>query len=265
VAGGVAVSFYIFNTLKKEPISEVVVEEKIIPYNNLITLANVTNESLGEEISKISPSNGISILKISGTNGILLQKPKALFNFLGISLPATLERTLKEEYAVGIISQNGQTSHFLVITVSDFGNAFSGMLDWEENMEKDLSFLNEEKDTWIIDNVPVSTSLNVATSTAVGTTTATTTGTVVSTTIAKTSATSTASTTVISVKIPMKPDSFSWKDVIVKNKDTRALVNEKKQAKIAYTFLDKNTILITNNLTAVGDISSIYASRSIVR
>ena len=245
LASGVAVSFYIFNALKKEPMSEVAVEEKVIPYNNLITLTNITKENFDSELAKLSPSNGASILKISDKNGLSLQTTKDFFGFLGISLPATLERTIKEKYAVGIMFQNNQISYFLVITISDFGRAFSGMLDWESNMEKDLSFMNARTDSFVVAN----TTANIPTSTA--TSTATTTS-------------STASTT-LSVKIPMKLDSFIWKDMIVKNKDTRALINQKNQAKIAYTFLDKNTILITSSLSSIGDIYTIYASRSIVR
>ena len=245
LASGVAVSFYIFNALKKEPMSEVAVEEKVIPYNNLITLTNITKENFDSELAKLSPSNGASILKISDKNGLSLQTTKDFFGCLGISLPATLERTIKEKYAVGIMFQNNQISYFLVITISDFGRAFSGMLDWESNMEKDLSFMNARTDSFVVAN----TTANIPTSTA--TSTATTTS-------------STASTT-LSVKIPMKLDSFIWKDMIVKNKDTRALINQKNQAKIAYTFLDKNTILITSSLSSIGDIYTIYASRSIVR
>jgi hypothetical protein len=205
-AGGV-VLFYVFQALQKEPVAPVVVEEKVIPYNNLITLANITNQNLGEELGRLSPSNGINVIKISDTSGLSFQKAKDFLNFLGVSLPATLERTLKDEYVVGMFYQNNQNSLFFIITVDDFGGAFAGMLDWEGNMEKDLSFLN------------------TATSTEV----------------------------------------FAWKDIIIKNKDTRGLANDKNIAKIAYTFLDKNTILITNNISVIGDISSAYASRSVAR
>jgi hypothetical protein len=146
-------------------------------------------------------------LKVSTTGDTVVEKAKDFFNLLDISLPGALSRTLKDQYAVGVISQNSGTSPFLIITVNDFGNAFSSMLDWETNMEKDLSFIS------------------TATST----------------------------------------DIFAWKDIIVKNKDTRGLVNKYNQAKIVYTFLDKNTILITNSLVAIGEISSAYASRSVVR
>lgn len=257
IAGGVIASLYIFGYVKKEPPAKVVIETEIIPYNNLITLANLTGKNFGTELVKLSPGNGVSILKISDTGGLVLQKTQDFLSFLGISLPSTLGRALKNEYAVGIISQNNQTSYFLVISVNDFGRAFSGMLDWEENMPKDLSFFNTEKNAWT-----VTSAANNATSTP-----ATTTIAVASTTkniIASTTTTTSTSTTT-SVKVPMKPESFSWKDIIVKNKDTRALVNEKNKARIAYTFLDKNTILITNDLSAIGEMSSMYASRSVAR
>src|SRR3989344_1995973 len=259
LASGVAVSFYIFNALKKEPMSEVAVEEKVIPYNNLITLTNITKENFDSELAKLSPSNGASILKISDKNGLSLQTTKDFFGFLGISLPATLERTIKEKYAVGIMSQNNQTSYFLVITISDFGRAFSGMLDWDSNMEKDLSFMNARIDSF----APANTTPNIPPSTAPSP--APTPSSTARLPSPEGSANGGQASTTLSVKIPMKLDSFIWKDMIVKNKDTRALINQKNQAKIAYTFLYKNTILITSSLSSIGDIYTIYASRSIVR
>ncbi len=206
---GIFAALYAFKFINKGPVSPVVIKTEIVPYNNSVDLSNVTKESLGQELGKISPSGGITLVKISDTNSLAFEKAANLFNFLGISLPGALGRTLKDQYIVGVISQDKNTSPFLVITVNDFGNAFSSMLEWETTMEKDLSFLN----------------------------TATTTGT----------------------------DTFVWKDIIIKNKDTRGLANQRNQARIIYTFLDKNTILITNSISAIGAISSAYDSRSVVR
>ena len=246
VAGAVSF-YYVFIALKKQQPVAVVLEEEIIPYNNLITLTNVTNATLGSELLKLSPSNGINVVKISDLNGTLFLKAKDFFSFLKVSLPGTLERTLKDEYVIGVFSQNKENSPFIIITVNDFGQAFSAMLDWEENMPKDLSFLNTEG--------------NALTVTDIIPTTATTSAAIVTASTTK----SNISSTTASVKIPMKPDIFTWKDIIVKNKDTRGLVNDKDQSKIAYTFLDKNTILITNNLSAIAEIASIYASRAVAR
>lgn len=241
LGGGALAVMFVFDFSKKEQPAEIVIKTEIIPYNNLITLANLTNKNFGTELSKLIPTNGISILKISDQNGNLFQTAKKLFDFLQISLPATLERTIKDDYALGIISQNNQKAYFLVISVNDFGRAFSGMLDWEKNMTNDLSFFNPEKEVLIV----ATTTNIIATST-------------------RSTGSGQAATTTI-VKIPMKPETFIWKDVIIKNKDTRGLINEKSQSQIAYTFLDKNTILIVNNLWAIGDISSTYASRPVAR
>ena len=221
VVGGIYGFSFVFEALNKAPMNPVMIEEKIIPYNHLITLANVTSENFGPELAKISPSSGISVLKISGTDGLLFQTFKDFLNFLKISPPTTLGRTLEDEYVIGITSQDGESSYFMVITVDDFGKAFSAMLDWEKNLVKDLSFLN------------IKTNISLSTTT--------------------------------SATIQTKPESFGWKDIIVKNKDTRAFATEKNKTKIVYTFLDKNTILITNNLSTIGDISAAYASRSVVR
>jgi hypothetical protein len=199
--------YYVFGTLKK-PVEkqEVVLKEQIIPYNSSVVLNDATSSNLGAEIGKLSFSNGINIIKISA-GGVPIEKAKDFFSFLEVSLPAALERTLKDDYTIGMISQDKEHSPFMIITVNDYGSAFSAMLDWEGNMEKDLSFLN------------------TATSTEV----------------------------------------FAWKDIIIKNKDTRGLVNQNDESRITYTFLDKNTILIVGDISVIGEISSAYASRSVAR
>ncbi len=233
---GVTAAFYVFKALRTEPMSEVVLQQEIIPYNNLVTLSNITKTNFGSELARLNLENGISVLKISDTSGQLFQKSSDLFSFLNVSMPANLKRTLKDEYVVGVISQNKETSSFIIMTVNDFGNAFSAMLDWEEKILEDLSFLNPSPKGNPLgqrqfEGYPLET----------------------------------ASTTTTEIIIPLVPEVFVWKDIIIKNKDTRGLVNSKSQAKIAYTFLDKSTILIINDLTVIGEISSVYASRAIVR
>ena len=220
IIGGVAVSFYIIKALKKPQLSEVVLEQDIIPYNNLITLANVTKLNFWSELAGLNLENGVNLLQISGVDGNLFKKSEDFFDFLDVSL--SLNRTLKDEYVVGVISQKGKTTPFIILMINDFGRAFSAMLEWEKSIEKDLTFLTS-----------------------------------------KTKIGQTASTT--EVGAPLTSEAFVWKDIIIKNKDTRGLVNSKNQSKIAYTFLDKNTILIVGDIDMIGEISSIYASRSIVR
>lgn len=232
--GGAGAVFYVLQFVNMESAPDVAIKTEIIPYNNIITLANVAGANLGSEIQKISTTNGISIIKITDESGKSLEKSENLFNFLGISVPDALGRTLKDPYAFGLFTLNDQKSAFLILTVNNFGQAFSAMLDWEGSMAKDLNFLI----------------LKTGTETLASSSPATL-------------ATSTASTTPI--KIPLKPEVLVWKDLIVKNKDVRGLVNEKGKAKIAYTYLDKNTILIINNTAAIGEIYNAYSARAVAR
>jgi hypothetical protein len=213
IVGGVIGSFYIFKILNRPPQPQIQIEKEVIPFNNKITFANATSANLGDELTKVPKTNGITIIEIGDATGKTIETSKEFLQFLKISLPATLTRTLEDEYALGIISQNGTTANFIILTINDFGRAFSAMLDWEEKMESDLSFLSAPKNTGV-------------------------------------------STT---------PEIFIWKDIIIKNKDVRTLANAKNQSKISYTFLDKNTILIVNDLSNIGDLTSAYSSRAVAR
>lgn len=220
IGGGALASLYIFQFIKTPTQNNLMtLKEEIIPYNSSIILTDATNVNLGKEISELAFISGINIIKISNKSDATILKAKDFFDFLEVSLPSGLLRTLKDQYVVGVISQNEEKSPFIIITVNDFGGAFSAMLEWEESIAEDLAFLNTETNT----------------------------------------------VTVASTTISMKPEVFSWKDVIIKNKDTRGLVNGKGKSQIAYTFLDKNTILITGNIFVIGEISSVYASRAFTR
>lgn len=58
---------------------------------------------------------------------------------------------------------------------------------------------------------------------------------------------------------------FLWKDTIIKNKDARVLSSDKGGSKIYYSFLDKNTLVITSNEKTLTDIFSSFASKPFVR
>lgn len=225
---GAGAVMYAVKFLKREPVTEVVLETNIIAYNNLINLVADKN-NLGAEIAKISPDEGLSVLKISNNAGLPITSAKDFFNFMNITLPSALSRTMGDDYVLGVFEQGGQRANFIIIIANDFGSAFASMLGWEKSMFQDLSFLNSEA------VLPAENLITTATTTAVATTTT------------------------------AKQEIFGWKDVIVKNKDTRGLINERGKSRLAYTFLDKNTILITNNIAAVGEIYSIFTNRTVAR
>lgn len=225
IAVGAYAFFHVFKNLTKETPEQKIVESNIIPYSNSVTIANAAEEKFESEIKSLSLSQGVNAIMISDANGNLIETSKKFFEFLNVTPPASLLRNLEDDFMLGVILRDEIKSTFLVIGVGDFGLAFSSMLNWEGKMEKDLSFLVKNE----ID-------ANLATSTVATTT-----------------------------KAKSSKGVFVWKDLIVKNKDTRALANERNESKIAYTFLDKNTILIMGDASLIGDISSIYASRSVAR
>ena len=210
IIGGGTTIFYVYKFISREPPKQIIVATDIIPYKNIITLTNITNKNLGLELAKLPPSTGVDILKITGSDGLPISKIEEFFDFLEIPTTLTLRRSVKDDFVIGLVSNDGKNSPFVIIKVNDFGRAFASILDWEKDILNDLNFLS---------------------------------------TIADTS----------------DSDIFNWKDVIIKNKDIRAFIDNKGFAKIAYTFLDKNTILITNNILVISDISAIYASRAVVR
>lgn len=214
IVGGAVTFFYAFDAIIKAPQGRVTIKEEIIPYNNVITLANATNTTLNDELHKLPSSNGISIVKISDTNGKTIEKSKDFFGFLKVAPPATLWRTLGDKYALGATYQENEPSVFLVLSTNDFGLAFASMLEWEKDMANNLAFI-----------VSVETA---------GTSTST-------------------------------QSAFLWKDLVIKNKDTRVLANAKNETKMAYSFLDKNTILITDGPEAISNILATYTSRSFTR
>lgn len=214
IAGSLTVFFVMRFLQNKEPV--VTLKQEIIPYNSELSIANVTKDSIATELSNIPKSGGVTAIKLSDTNGKSINTTNILFSFLGVTPPGTINRSLKPEFFFGALSQEESTDYFIIMGVDDFGVAFAGMLDWESNLEKDLSFITNKQPEVMTDLDDVDTSVAL------------------------------------------------WKDVIIRNKDTRALMSANR-AIVAYTFLDKNTILITNSLDSIGEISSIFAAKSVVR
>lgn len=208
--------FFVMKFLQQEK-PPITLKQEIIPYNAEISIANVTKETLSSEIKKISSNSGVTAIRISDTSGKPINNSSLLISFLGINPPGSISRSLRPEFLLGSIKTNEATDYFVIMSVNDFGRAFSGMLEWEQSLRKDLSFIvSDNKDELITD---------------------------------------------LDEEIASSPE---WKDVIVKNKDTRALMYS-GNALLAYTFLDKNTVLISSSISSIGEVSSIFASRSVIR
>lgn len=61
------------------------------------------------------------------------------------------------------------------------------------------------------------------------------------------------------------PENYYWKDVLIKNKDIRAMTTLSGDTILCYTFLDRNAILITGDLATLAKIAELYSSRPVAR
>lgn len=128
------------------------------------------------------------------------------FAKIGGSVPDKLVRFLEPSFMLGI---HGSTDHqpFLILKTSSFENAFASMLEWEENMNKDLSPL--------FGPVLTNTTLTLPTGEEVSTT---------------------------RIVIPRV-----FNDVVVRNVDTRLLRDDRGDIALLYAFPNAKTIIITTN------------------
>ena len=147
-------------------------------------------------------------------------------------------RSLSEEFMIGLYGGD-PTELFLMFKTEQFDAAFAGMLDWEEQMADDLSFLTKavEPPAPVVVTPPVSvatTSTSTATSTMTSTTTPTTTP------------------AIIPIEEPEAPTTFV--DQIVKNRDTRVLYDAYGNVRSMYSFPNSDTLIITGSLQAMEHI-----------
>jgi hypothetical protein len=124
-----------------------------------------------------------------------------MFSILAKGMPPQLLRAVDGPYMIGLYAL-GETFPFIILATSDYGVSFSGMLEWEKNMPKDLGTIFE-----------------------------------------------------ISPEDLVNPE---FKDESIRNKDLRVLVGENRKTVLLYSFLDKNTILITKNEDAFNAILGKY-------
>ncbi|NCO04981.1 MAG: hypothetical protein GW939_02425, partial [Candidatus Magasanikbacteria bacterium] len=72
--------------------------------------------------------------------------PKKFLETIGVQAPSSLLRSFGEKMDFGIYSLI-RFSSFAIFEISDFGNSYSGMLKWEENIASDLR-------GWISNEIP---------------------------------------------------------------------------------------------------------------
>ena len=140
-----------------------------------------------------------------------------ILTILGPNVPDSLLRALDPEvYLLGIHSYDGNQS-FLILKTTSYEQAFSGMLDWEYQMKQDLYPLFFRTPREHIPQEGIASSSPTSTPTFVQT---------------------------------------GFIDRIVENHDTRVIENSTKDILLIWTFLNRNTLVITTNGATLKEIIS---------
>jgi hypothetical protein len=149
---------------------------------------------------------------------------------LGIIAPQTpgeIMRVLTETYFLGLHSFD-ENQPFLLLQVDSYETAYAGMLTWENTLQSDLfPFFNRIA-------VPRATPP----------------------VIIEPIATSTSSTTPEAPRYRQQFIPTSFVDKVVENRDTRAIVSDGGELLLLWTFLGRNTILITTNEYTLREVIS---------
>jgi len=119
---------------------------KPLIFSNKQEVADLKSEERSELIgaiqkyieTSVEPSSILSVSFLLQTDPKKYIQATNFFNILGINLPINLTQSLEGHFTFGIFNNRKQNQPFLILEISSADLAFSGMLDWEKNMTKNL-------------------------------------------------------------------------------------------------------------------------------
>lgn len=155
------------------------------------------------------------------------------FEILGTRAPGRLIRSVGPDMTFGRV---GGTP-FLITRTNSYENTFDALLEWEEFMAADLPIVTKQ---WAMGNGQETTNEQEPESLSIAPDPLATT-------------TETGAGESIPVFVP-PPPSPTWKDIIVRNKDVRALIDHEGNVLILYAFPKNGYLAIVQNQEALGVI-----------
>lgn len=171
--------------------------------------------------------------KISGaTEGGIMDEKIKIAEMLSVMELRPLETTVRsfdENYIFGLINIEGQTIPFILIKTLEFEQVFSGMLVWEKTLYReinDIFFDTLGTDDFLVVNPN-------------------------------------ASSTVTNGNSSFDPQKFT--DIVIYNRDARAIIDNNDKVLFFYTFVNNNHILLTSKTAAVEEIAKKLNLQNIVR
>jgi hypothetical protein len=145
----------------------------------------------------------------------------------------TLKRALTEQMMVGTVKDSDQNYPFIIFTTDFFQNAYSGMLKWENNMPEEVADIFNYREQYSTD-----------------------------TEISNIIASSTPVEKSISRFYNIRG---TFKDKVIMNRDVREFTDSQGNILFLYTFVDRNTILLTTSEAVISAIVSRIEKQTYVR
>ncbi len=197
----------------------------------------------------------------SETNTNLRISSAEFFNLYQISLPSVISRSISKDFVYGLYKTGVRVEPFLVIGLADYENAYDSMFDWERTLALDLRelFPKLQKifDNPVIENLVSTSTPEFASSTATSTTKQ-------NLDIASSTATST-------FIIETQPNTevanrnVTFTDVVLSNKDTRAVRDSNGTPYFFYAFIEKDKILFAQDPKLITEIVRKIKEKQLVR
>lgn len=190
---------------------------RVSPNNKITFKKEISNQFNNQEIKAGNITEIVFVQTIGSTTSKISETQ--FIDSLEFNITDTLKRTLGQGIMTGVFSTNGTESStnepFIILKTDFFQNAFAGMLKWEAEMPEELADVLNFRDKAREGGQMAST---------------------------------TASTTNIVNLYNLRG---SFKDKVINNRDVREFVSQNGNMLFLYTFLDKDTILITTSESVI--------------
>jgi hypothetical protein len=261
IFGGLAVLYYVYDSgIIQKQISNVTAPkisntEKLIEKENRILI-----DTTGKQISKIQSEifavienttldiekgiTEIQIIKTTEDGSSELITTNNFFQIFNTNISDKTLRSLDESFLIGLhnIDNTTQTNPFIIFKTNEFEQVFSEMFDWEFYLVNDFKniFADTLKTTEIIPETTTESSTTTATST-------------IENTDAEELSTSTTDVVLIDPQPEFDPRDF--KDLILNNHDTRAIIDTKGNIRFLYGFIGDEFLIITNDSETFKEVS----------
>ncbi|MFW5872073.1 MAG: hypothetical protein ACOCUT_03110, partial [bacterium] len=177
-------------------------------------------------------------------------------NIIDTNTSDRLERTLNDRFLFGLY-KNETNTPFIILKTDEADIAFAEFYDWENQMYYDLREIMRLKDIPSEESRGESEN-SMATSTENATTTS-----------ATSTSTSTATSTATSTnETPEREPGFNprdFKDLLIMNRDVRAIIDDEENIILMYSFIDSENILITKDRETFREIIDRISSQRLLR